>query len=88
VAGQQLPGPGTIYIKQTLNFKRPVYIGEKVTARVQVSGELIPSDLIKKKVQSIDREACRAQFYTACYNQEEKIVIEGEAVALVPKDKI
>lgn len=31
-----LPGPGTIYLNQTLNFERPVRIGDRVTARVKV----------------------------------------------------
>src|ERR1700683_987537 len=34
VLGTQLPGPGAIYVSQTLNFRRPVRIGDEVTARV------------------------------------------------------
>ena len=36
VLGNQLPGPGTIYIRQELNFLAPVRIGDTVTARVEV----------------------------------------------------
>lgn len=34
--GTQLPGPGTIYISQELNFKSPVYIEDTITASVEV----------------------------------------------------
>ncbi|MGA9763463.1 MAG: MaoC family dehydratase, partial [Rhodomicrobium sp.] len=37
VFGTKLPGPGCIYISQTLNFKAPVHIGDHVTATVRVS---------------------------------------------------
>ncbi len=36
VIGTELPGPGTIYLSQTLRFKRPVRIGDEVTVRVEV----------------------------------------------------
>src|SRR5512139_2012941 len=34
VIGMKLPGPGTVYVKQELNFRAPVRIGDTVTARV------------------------------------------------------
>ncbi len=37
VLGTQLPGPGAIYVSQTLNFRRPVRIGDEVTAEVKVT---------------------------------------------------
>ena len=42
VIGTRLPGPGTIYLSQSFRFLRPVYIGDRVTARVEVA-ELSPS---------------------------------------------
>ncbi len=36
VIGMKLPGPGTIYISQNMKFRRPVRIGDKITARVEV----------------------------------------------------
>lgn len=69
VLGTKLPGPGAVYISQTLRFKRPVKIGDTVTARVEVT-EL---DLGRK----------RANFKTECLVGG-KLVIEGEAVLLVP----
>lgn len=74
VAGQIMPGPGSIYISQSLNFKRPVYFEDTVTAFI--------------KVTEINVESKRAKFLTVCMNQEDKVVIEGEAIALVPPEKL
>jgi 3-hydroxybutyryl-CoA dehydratase len=40
--GTRLPGPGTIYLSQSLRFNCPVHIGDTVTARVEVA-ELFPA---------------------------------------------
>lgn len=37
ILGSTLPGPGTIYIKQTTNFLKPVYIDERITAHVEIT---------------------------------------------------
>ncbi len=66
-----LPGPGTSYLSQTLNFKAPVYLGETITGTVEVTAY---------------RAARRiATLKTTCRNQDGKLVIEGEAVVLVPE---
>lgn len=70
VLAMKLPGPGTIYLSQSLRFTRPVKIGDTVTARVEVA-ELFP-------------EKRRARLATTCVNQAGETVIEGEAVVLVP----
>lgn len=69
VFGMQLPGPGAIYISQTLNFKAPVKIGDQVVTTVKVA-ELIP-------------EKKRAKFECAC-TVNGKPVVQGEAVLMVP----
>lgn len=69
VFGMQLPGPGAIYISQTLNFKGPVRIGDKVIAKVRVL-ETFPA---KKRVR----------FECLC-TVEGKSVLEGEAMLMVP----
>jgi 3-hydroxybutyryl-CoA dehydratase len=66
-----LPGPGTVYLSQTLNFKAPVYLGETITA----TAELI--------VYRPERRL--ATFKTTCHNQDGKLVLDGEAVVLVPE---
>lgn len=69
VFGMELPGPGAIYISQTLNFKGPVKIGDAVTATVKVA------ELIEGKR--------RARFETKC-TVNGKPVVDGEAVLMVP----
>lgn len=69
VLGTRLPGPGTIYLSQTLKFKAPVRIGETVTARVTVK-QVIP-------------EKKRAVLETVC-TVKDNVVVEGEALVMVP----
>lgn len=70
VFGMKLPGPGAIYISQTLNFKAPVKIGDTVVTTVTVS------ELMAEKK--------RAKFACVC-TVDGKPVVEGEAVLMVPK---
>lgn len=72
VIGTKMPGPGCIYVSQNLRFKAPVKAGDTVIARVTVS-ELFP-------------EKNRANLKTTC-SIGEKIVIDGEAVVMVPRRK-
>ena len=68
VLGMRLPGPGTIYISQNLKFFAPVYIGDTITASVEVL------EKINEKQHVVLR--------TFCTNQEGKCVIDGEAKVL------
>lgn len=70
VIGTKLPGPGCIYVSQSLRFKAPVRIGDTVTARAEVI-ELIP-------------EKRRLKLKTTCHCGE-TVVIDGEAEVLIPK---
>ena len=69
VLGNHLPGPGTIYLSQTLRFRGPVRIGDTVTATVEVT--------------ALDAERKRATLRTVC-TVGGKPVIEGEAVVIPP----
>ena len=69
VLGTRLPGPGTIYLEQSLRFTAPVRIGDTVTARVKVV-ELLPKR--------------RARLTTTVLNQKGEPVVEGEALVMVP----
>lgn len=69
VLGTRLPGPGTIYLGQTLSFRRPVHIGDTVTATVEVT--------------ALDAEKKRATLRTIC-TVGGKTVIEGEASVIPP----
>src|SRR5215212_6809366 len=67
----KLPGPGVIYLTQSLRFTRPVRIGDTVTARVEVA-ELFAA---KRRVRMT----------TTVVNQTGETVIDGEALVMVPK---
>ena len=71
VLGTQLPGPGSIYMRQELNFRAPVRIGDTVTARAEVI--------------EINLEKNRVRLQTTCVNQDGKLVLDGEAVVSPPK---
>lgn len=64
--GTQLPGPGTVYLSQTLNFKKPVRINDIITAEVEVTG--------------IHHERGTVTLSTCCRNQDGTLVLEGEAI--------
>ncbi|MCX8086436.1 MAG: MaoC family dehydratase [Rhodocyclaceae bacterium] len=68
-AGMRLPGPGAIYVSQTLKFKAPVRIGDTVHARVTIK-EVLP-------------ERQRVVAETVC-TVGGRTVLEGEAVFMVP----
>jgi 3-hydroxybutyryl-CoA dehydratase len=70
VLGMQLPGPGAIYVTQSLRFLKPVYIGDTITAEAEVV------ELLEEKN--------RVRFATRCRNQDGDIVAEGESV-LMPR---
>lgn len=67
VIGVYMPGPGTIYKSQTMNFRRPVMIGDTVTATVTVA-------------EIINREKGLYRLDTVARNQKDEIVIDGDAV--------
>jgi 3-hydroxybutyryl-CoA dehydratase len=71
VIGTRLPGTGTIYLKQELRFLAPVYVGDTITARVEVT--VIHPD--KKRVT----------LKTTCFNQEGTVILDGEAIVSPPK---
>ncbi len=70
VLGLKLPGPGTIFLSQSMRFLKPVYIGDTVTARVEVAELIEPRN--------------RVRLGTRCVNQRGEVVGEGEAVVLAP----
>jgi len=71
ILGNQLPGPGAIYIRQELNFRAPVRIGDTIKARVEVIDMNVEKNQIRLKTQ--------------CINQAGTVVIDGEATVSPPK---
>ncbi|MDC8784196.1 bifunctional enoyl-CoA hydratase/phosphate acetyltransferase [Roseateles koreensis] len=74
VLGNEFPGPGTIYLEQTLKFKRPVRIGDTLTIVLTVTDKQAETGQVK-----LDCEAV---------NQNGETVISGLATVLAPKHKI
>lgn len=70
VVAQRLPGPGSIYLSQTLNFKSPAYIGDEVTAEVEIK------DIKKDKIYTLR---------TRCLSKDGKTLVDGEALVLCEK---
>jgi len=70
VIGTRLPGPGTVYMRQTLDFLAPVRIGDTVTATVEV-------------VEKLEKQ--RVRLKTTCTNQEGVTVLDGEALVSPPR---
>jgi 3-hydroxybutyryl-CoA dehydratase len=68
VLGTLLPGRGSIYLKQTLSFKAPVYVGDQITATATVLQIRADKPIITLS--------------TTCTNQDGTVVIDGEAVIL------
>ena len=70
VIGTKLPGTGTIYLKQDLEFVKAVRIGDTIRAEVEVVEKL---------------EKGRVLLKTQCYNQHDELVVDGKALVLPPK---
>lgn len=66
----KIPGPGCIYISQSLFFKKPVFINDNVTAQI--------------KITSIDKIKNRVVFESICY-VDNTIVLQGSAEIFIPK---
>jgi 3-hydroxybutyryl-CoA dehydratase len=71
VLGNELPGPGAIYLSQQLQFMAPVYVDDTITAVVEVTAWRPDKRIITLK--------------TDCYNQDDVQVATGEAVLLVDR---
>ncbi|KFO67637.1 enoyl-CoA hydratase [Smithella sp. SCADC] len=71
IIANQLPGPGTIYLKQDLSFLAPVHMGDTITGRVEII--------------ELNVEKNRVRLKTTCSNQDGVMVISGEGLVSPPK---
>ena len=74
VIGTQLPGPGAIYLSQSLKFVKPVKAGDTITARAEVI--------------EVIRERNRIRLQTVCVNQHGEEVLSGEAWIMPSKTRV
>jgi len=68
--GMKLPGPGCLYLSQSLDFKAPVFLGDEITAHVEIV------EVVSEK---------RLRMKTRCFNQDKVLVIDGEAIIVPPR---
>lgn len=69
IIGTQLPGNGSIYLGQTLNFRKPVYHDQLITATVTV--------------MEIRKDKPIVKLSTVCKNEQDEVVIDGEAIVKI-----
>jgi 3-hydroxybutyryl-CoA dehydratase len=69
VIGTKLPGPGAIYLGQTLNFRSPVYTGEQITVKITIIEIKTDKSIIVLQAE--------------CYNQSSMVVLDGVATIKV-----
>ena len=74
VIGTKLPGPGCLYISQDLRFLKPVFVGDTITARVEII--------------EIVAERNRIRLKTVCLNERGEEVLTGEAWIKPPKERV
>ena len=70
----ELPGPGTIYLSQTLRFRQPVFLNDTITVKLQV--------IDKKDKHGFVSLNCEV------FNQDGKLVVTGTAEVMAPKEKL
>ena len=70
VLANKLPGEGSVYLGQTLQFVAPVFPGDEITARVVIKAIREDKPIVKLE--------------TICVNQRDEVVIRGEATVLLP----
>ena len=70
----ELPGPGCIFMEQSLKFRLPVKIGDVITVKLTVT-----EMQARRKTLTMD---CKA------YNQHEKLVLTGTSVVIAPEEKL
>ena len=74
VLGTKLPGPGTVYLEQTMRFLKPVAVGDQITASLTVRGK--------------DGSNFQIMFDCLCVNQANERVAEGSALVRAPREKM
>ena len=74
VLGTEFPGPGTIYLGQSLRFRRPVKVGDTIAIKVSATEK--------------DAQKGRVLLDTECLNQDGEVVVSGTAEVIAPTQKV
>jgi 3-hydroxybutyryl-CoA dehydratase len=73
VVGNRMPGAGTIYETQNIDFLRPCYINDTIRAQTEVVGKLPRG---------------RVELRTSCYNQNDEVILDGSAIVIPPRKHV
>lgn len=71
VIGMQLPGEGSVFVNEKLNYRKPVYVGDSITAYVEII--------------SIDEKKSFVEVEIRCVNQKEEVVMDGTSLLKIMK---
>ncbi|HME53753.1 MAG TPA: MaoC family dehydratase [Candidatus Lokiarchaeia archaeon] len=71
--GMKLPGPGTMHVSQKLDFRKPVFASDTLTARAEVIEKFTKKEGTLKFLR----------IKTDVYNQDDILVTEGEALVII-----
>lgn len=74
ILGTQLPGNGTVHVSQDMDFIQPVFIGDTVSCKIEVT--------------CVDGKAKRVWFDVVCVNQKGEVVAKGETEAIPPASAV
>jgi 3-hydroxybutyryl-CoA dehydratase len=74
IVGTRLPGLGTIALSSRIRHRRPIFAGDRITTRAEIS--------------SVDREARRVTLGLTWVNQDGELVGDGETVVLPPLERL
>lgn len=85
LAGNQLPGAGSLYVRQSLNFLKPVYIGDTITATFEV---IKKGEEVVKPDGTVKFSPGRIVMKATAVNQNGELVIEGEACSMAAREKV
>ena len=75
ILGTKMPGPGTVYLRQELDFKKPVFIGDEITTIVEI-------------VEIVNSEKGIYKLSTKCVNQKHEVVLDGFATVKYVEQEI
>ncbi|CFX05587.1 HotDog domain [Syntrophomonas zehnderi OL-4] len=73
VVGNEMPGAGTIYEQQDIQFLKPCFINDTVRAQTEVLA-LLPAGRVKLR--------------TSCYNQHNELIVDGTAIVIPPRQHV
>ena len=85
LAGNYLPGAGSLYVRQSLNFLKPVYVGDTITATFEV---IRKGEEVTKPDGTVKSSPGRIVMKATAVNQKGETVVEGEACSMAAREKV